>query len=300
MNNEIEFEVGKKYENMKGVYEVISVEDDMMLIQWETGEQVSTSVDLQARIIERIQLEKDMREAKKRAKARRKSRAAGGKMGEQFKGFADSDFKETISGTKWRNRNCLGGAVSKLLRSSTKLKINSWAVARKAAVQWQDMNHHRLGDNKSQAQLFAQIDPTHLAYGFKIERHLKNDSEKSDWNAFLYWLETDDHELSLNQIVAEQQLRIDDGSEESFGFVGGIEARDGQWVRVNRGESEPIDSLAVILKKIPPSAKLDFQIYQKAAKTDVIALGKEMANNIAALFTVLMPLYEVSATLEPK
>ncbi len=300
MSNEIEFEVGKKYENMKGIYEVISVEDDMMLIQWETGEQVSTSVDLQTRILERIELEKEMREAKKLAKARRKSRAAGGKMGEQFKGFADSDFKTTISGTKWRNRNCLGGAVSKLLRSSTKLKINSWAVARKAAVQWQDMSHHRLGGNKSQAQLYAQIDATHLAYGFKIEREMKNDSEKSDWDAFLYWLETDDHELTLNKIVEEHQLHIDDGSVESFGFVGGIAARDGKWVRADRGMEETIESLAAILKKVPSSAKLDFQIYQKAAKSDVIALNKEIANNIASLFTVLMPLYEVSATLYPK
>ena len=34
----VKFEVGQKYENMKGVYEVLLVEGNAMRIRWESGE----------------------------------------------------------------------------------------------------------------------------------------------------------------------------------------------------------------------------------------------------------------------
>jgi hypothetical protein len=50
----IQFEVGEKYENMKGVYEVLSVEGNSMRIRWESGEEIMTTVILQRQIIMRI------------------------------------------------------------------------------------------------------------------------------------------------------------------------------------------------------------------------------------------------------
>ena len=54
----MEFEVGEKYENMKGVYEVLSIDQDTMRIRWESGEEITTTVTLQSRIIERMNPEK--------------------------------------------------------------------------------------------------------------------------------------------------------------------------------------------------------------------------------------------------
>ncbi len=53
----IEFEVGQKYENMKGVYEVLSVEGNAMRIRWESGEEIMTTVSLQRQIIMRMRQE---------------------------------------------------------------------------------------------------------------------------------------------------------------------------------------------------------------------------------------------------
>lgn len=50
----IEFEVGKKYENMKGIYEVLSIDRNTMRIRWESGEEITTTVALQSRIIMRM------------------------------------------------------------------------------------------------------------------------------------------------------------------------------------------------------------------------------------------------------
>ncbi len=53
----ITFEVGEKYENMKGVYEVLSVEGNTMRIRWESGEEIMTTVSLQRQIIMRMRQE---------------------------------------------------------------------------------------------------------------------------------------------------------------------------------------------------------------------------------------------------
>ncbi len=296
MSNEIEFEVGQTYENVKGIYEVLSIADETMMIQWETGEQASTSVDLQKRIIERIQFEKELIEAQKAKALRKGQKAYISKAGELFKGFAESDFKVTISGTKWRNRSCLGGAVTKRL-APHKLQINSWAVARKTAIHWQDISHHRLAANRTQAKFLAKINETDLSYGFYIERGNKQDQDTLDWNVFIAWLKKENNEALLNKIVSEQHLRIDVRSGKSG--IGQIDAHDGKWKIKKQGDREDISALADFFNKIPANARIILQIYQKAAKAEVLAQGEKIADDIAALLGVLMPLYEASATMLP-
>ena len=53
----IKFEVGQKYENMKGIYEVLSVEGNAMRIRWENGEEIMTTVSLQRQILMRMRQE---------------------------------------------------------------------------------------------------------------------------------------------------------------------------------------------------------------------------------------------------
>jgi hypothetical protein len=48
------FSVGDRHENHKGVYEVISIDGDRMVIRWDTGEEIETSIELQAHILRRI------------------------------------------------------------------------------------------------------------------------------------------------------------------------------------------------------------------------------------------------------
>jgi hypothetical protein len=53
----IKFEVGQKYENMKGIYQVLSVEGNAMRIRWENGEEIMTTVSLQRQILMRMRQE---------------------------------------------------------------------------------------------------------------------------------------------------------------------------------------------------------------------------------------------------
>lgn len=72
MANDIKFEVGETYTNMKGDYEVISLQRNEMVIRWTDGSEVTTTVDQQSRIIERMAYEKEMMEIEKEKKKKKK------------------------------------------------------------------------------------------------------------------------------------------------------------------------------------------------------------------------------------
>jgi hypothetical protein len=59
---DVKFEIGEKYENMKGTYEVLSIDKNTMRIRWDSGEEVTTTVSLQSRIVKRMRREQQKRE----------------------------------------------------------------------------------------------------------------------------------------------------------------------------------------------------------------------------------------------
>ena len=69
MADDFNFEVGVIYENMKGAYEVISIRRDEMTIRWHNGNEITTTVDLQKRIIERMAFEKESKERDNKKKS---------------------------------------------------------------------------------------------------------------------------------------------------------------------------------------------------------------------------------------
>lgn len=61
----MKFEVGEKYENMKGAYEVLSIDRKTMRIRWDSGEEITTTMSQQSRIITRMKREQEKREKAK-------------------------------------------------------------------------------------------------------------------------------------------------------------------------------------------------------------------------------------------
>ena len=59
-----EFTVDEQYENEKGVFTVLSIHENEMVIQWKNGKKIQTEIDLQRRIQERRQRESIARESK--------------------------------------------------------------------------------------------------------------------------------------------------------------------------------------------------------------------------------------------
>ncbi len=61
---EFGFVVGEKYENEKGIFTVMSIEKDEMLIRWTNGEEAQTSMEFQDRIQQRRNWEKSVQQEK--------------------------------------------------------------------------------------------------------------------------------------------------------------------------------------------------------------------------------------------
>jgi hypothetical protein len=57
--NPFEFVVDEKYENEKGVFTVLSIHRNEMVIRWESGEEMRTGIELQRNIQSRRQWEQD-------------------------------------------------------------------------------------------------------------------------------------------------------------------------------------------------------------------------------------------------
>jgi uncharacterized Zn finger protein len=72
---EFEFMVGEKYENERGIFKVMSIEKDEMVIRWTNGEEAQTSMLFQGRIQERRQWEKSRQKEKAGASKPKSSRA---------------------------------------------------------------------------------------------------------------------------------------------------------------------------------------------------------------------------------
>ncbi len=85
MNPAIEFEftVGEKYENEKGIFTVMSIEKDEMVIRWTNGEEAQTSREFQDRIQERRQWEKTLQQEKAAAAQPAPKKAKSSKSSKQ-------------------------------------------------------------------------------------------------------------------------------------------------------------------------------------------------------------------------
>jgi len=290
MSDKIQFKVGDKYKNRKGLFEVISIKGNSMIIQWENGEKISTETALQQRIIEDMEGERQesIRSEPKDNMNSKINHRGTSHFGKKFNGLEESDFKGNVAGTNWRSRSCLGGAVTERLDVD---KFNSWAIYRMPTIHWDDMKHRESGKAYLQAKLFVQLDESNLYYGFYIEHSDKSSNKRTDWNAFLSWVSNIENEIWLNKISIENDLSIYDKEEKSFKGI--IKSHNNKW-RIYRKEYEDIDSLSAFLSSLPETNWLDLIIAKTENKKEVLNKGESIADDISKLFEILMPLYKAS------
>ena len=292
MPDDFKFEVGATYKNMKGTYEVISIHQDAMVIRWNNGSEIATSIELQARIIERMAHEKALQQQlhdseKQKQNQKNRPRAKSG-----FAGFTAEHFSSVNQDMTWRNRSNLGGRVSKHLRSS-RIDFNSWAVPRQPEVQWMDIVRHGGGHPDCGTVFFARIDTEALHFGLIINRPGNaRDGATQSGNRFEAWLTTGEHENWMKAIAADSGLVIYDAS--GKGFTGEITADGDNW-SLNENKAEgTLDSLAAFISSISDRGRIDLRIEKRMQNEAAIAAGNDITKEISALFALLLPLYRMT------
>ena len=287
---EFEFNVDEQYENEKGVFTVVSIHKHEMVIRWESGEEIRTDILFQQRIQERRQREKFARENTGPATKGKSRKAAALKVRPDFEGLKPTDFKKNAARTNWRGRSQLGGAVTIKLPPNS-FNFNSWAFAQKPEMHWVDVEH-RSGDKSGvQARFFVKVGDEAMIYGFCVTRPDEKNDPSKDWDTFMSWLKEGDNDRALQSLVTENELAIYDfaGSQKALllPFEGGWRVEDGD-------EQQKVDMLANYIESLPPAARIDLAFAKKTSKDDVLKRGQDIAEDIAALFGLLVPLYQAS------
>ncbi len=292
MTEEIKFEVGEKYENMKGAFEVIAIRRDSMDIRWEDGEEISTPIDLQRRIIERMRFEKELAIIQIAQKAK-KAKASASKGGKHFVGLEATDFSNSVSKTTWRGRGQLGGAVALRLKNR-QFKFNSWAVLRKPEVNWLDIGRQKQDDLKLQAKFYARVEKENLFFGIHIPTPDPSGTDAYDWHALMAWLKKPENDSWLAKQCKSYDLYLGDLAKQ--GFVGTLETKNDQWVHAVPDKKETVlESLSSFLEVAGKSNAVDLRIEKRLEKNAAMEKKQDIAGDMATLFESLMPLYAAAA-----
>lgn len=294
MNDEMEqlekfeFNVGEKYTNEKGLFEVLSIEQERneMVIRWEDGQEIRSHVDLQLRIQKRRMREEaaKKREAEKgSAKTGRKS--TGGRA-KPFEGLQSEAFRNKISRNNWRSRGQLGGTVTAQMPSD-RFGFNSWAARGRNEIHWADAVLWKDEKVSHPAKFFASADETSFAWGFYIERPNSNDGASADWEAFINWLRNEENDQWLRGVALEEGLKVYDAHQSCASDV--ISPREADWGV--EGKDTSAKTLSEAVDSWPESPQLDLVIAKRIPKEDAIGQKKAIAGSIATLFNRLLPLY---------
>lgn len=290
-STEIEFNIDEQYENEKGVFTVVAKERDEMVIRWENGEEARTDIELQRRIMERREWEEHKRAREAEAAAKPARKAAAGKS-EPFTGLASTDFKKNATGTRWRARNQLGGAVTAQMGASG-FKFSSWAFGNKAVLHVQDRGQRLKETDGDQARFFVQIDPQALYFGFQVTRPEDGVDTPGDWEAILQWLAVPENDAMLRSLAAEEKLHVANALRPSAGILRPSE--DG-WLLEGDNAPAAFESVAAFIRQVPQTVPFGLRVVASRDKETAVAGGPGIAQTIGQLFTRLLPLYRAAVT----
>lgn len=280
----MEFNVDGQYENEKGIFTVISIHKEKMVIRWENGEEISTDIELQRRILERREWEKLNKLAEG---AVGKSSKSGSRKKPAFTGFAPTDFKKSASGTTWRSRSQLGEAITQKI-DTNRFQFKSWAFSHKPEMHVQDIKHHGHEAPDYHARFFVRVDQNSLHYGFRVARSDDKDDVSTDWDTFIYWLTQQENEETLRSIAAEDELTVCNIKTPSSGT---LRASDNGWHNSESGQKPVTETLAAYIDGTPETKAFDLEFSTTINKNEAVESGLDIAENIAQLFTRLLPLY---------
>ena len=257
-----------------------------MLIEWETGERITTPIALQEKILTRM--EKDVSASTGKA-----TRTSPAWMGRTFAGLSAGDFKGDVDGTHWRSREQLGGAVT--CQTDSPVPFNSWPIYRRPEIHWASINHYHTDDAWVQSKFYIRLQEDSAIYGFYTERSNDPGEARADWLSFLNWLVVKSHADWLHQTLMDRGMWIfDPYPEADSAFNRSIRPRKGEWFVEGHGARTnriAISELANYLSAVEEGKWLDLLVGRQRPANELVSAGVNVAVEIAADFNVLLPVY---------
>jgi hypothetical protein len=305
------FEVGKPYRNRSGEYVVEAIEGNRMIIRYTDGRTLTTSVDIQARIWENIQFEKQIAMAEERKRqameARREARQRTARTRKKrtkptYEGFEESDFEEKPRGVAWSGRKELGRVLAYELEQRGHGSFGMWIVPRQSEVHVAREEHYNKDTRETNPALFVAVSEDGVSYGFHVGKPSGKVKAEWPWSALLKRFAKEEQlQKALHLALQEHGLALDVlAMEVSYGQVGHITAEDDEFLWQHEDAGQEVsrqmngEALAEYLERVAPTKRCDLYVRRLISPKVAQQGGAAIASQILAAFEVLLPQYEAS------
>jgi hypothetical protein len=307
------------YRNRAGEYTVLAVDGDRLTIRYVTGNTITTSVAIQARIWENIQYEEQAAREEERVRLAQEARLAsrkrstrpapaaaveGGvappKTRSRFAGFVETDFQPKARGIAWPGRVSLGTALANELSRRTDRVYNKWLVPLAPEVHVARPDRYDPEAAGRNAAFFVAVNEKGAAYGFRVGKPEGRVEPSWPWSVLIASL-TADAELrsTVESVMRSRGLSLDVyAMEVSYGPVAHITlAGSGfKWERETAAETTTRtmswDDLLEYLQTVSANARTDLYMRNTLTKEDAVSAGPGIARDILTTFTALLPMYD--------
>ncbi len=234
-------------------------------------------------------------------KASKPRRANTGRLGLEFEGLRDEDFKKDITGTNWRRRQSLGGLLAQHLSDKTGYSFNSWSVDRRASVHVVLPDRFDNQDPYPYAKFEFRLDENKAQYGLYIEKSDEPMDSTWDWKRFMSVL---DGGGQLLQNIEEAMDKFGvywsavtwypKNSKLPHRTITVSRSNPLLWQEDDYQENVTWPIFVERLRSIPEDHWCDLHLYYRMDKKDALAAGVGLAEPVTAVFHSLLPLYLAS------
>ena len=294
------FQVGKRYRNRLGEYEVVNLDGPNMVIQYEDGNTLETTVRMQERIWRNIQLDaKIQREQEKQHRASRHSYPRP-----KFDGFGDQDFQDGVRGTSWRRKSELGGLLARRMTRLTAFQFDSYPVRGKPRLHIASASADKVDQRRRQAKFILELDEGQARYGFNIKRRPGDLDEGWQWPAFMEALAENSAlqrqlEGSMRQHNLDWEVREWNGRQRGPVIARVQPAAEQAMLLWNPtgGEVEMLSWSGLVqrLSQVAQGQGCDLYLATSMDKGQAIAAGEHVVTPLTEVYRALVPLYEPGA-----
>jgi hypothetical protein len=304
--------VGKTYSNRVGEYVVLAIEGARMKIRYEGGGTLVTNVNIQARIWENIQFERDIARSEERQRQAREARVVSRQrtararrtvVKRAFEGFESSDFGPKPRGIAWSSRKELGKVLAEELEQRTKGSFGHWIVPRRPEVHVARAELYDRDALERNAAFFVIVEEEGVSYGFRVGKPAGRRRVGLPWFAFLTALEENTGvRRKLRSAMDAHGLSLDVyAMQTSYGQVGRItvQARGFLWEHetAEQESTQRMNWLQLVeyLRTVAPTKRCNVYLRKQVSADTALKAGTEIAGEITAVFEMLVPLYEACA-----
>lgn len=304
------FEVGKTYRNRQGEYVVLALDGDKMTIRYVGGGTLVTDVNIQARIWENIQFERQMARAEERRRQAQEARQKARQRAAQprrvrarpaFAGFQESDFETGRRGVAWSSREELGKALTQELDRHTGEAFSHWLVPHQALIHVALRGAYDREAVERNAAFFVALGEEGVSYGFRLGKPDGPVQAGWPWLAFMSAMSGEKVYRALRAAMVAHDLNLDLYTTEiQYGQVARLTVQgDGfLWQHEDAGQEivrqmSPEDFIAY-LQAFAPEKRCEIYVRRQVPVAEAVKAGVEIVGDVVAVFEALLPVYRAS------